>query len=220
MLDLVIDLNGNRRQKFIQVATTLRHSKHNKVGTGSILAWGLSLQKIHIMDQLNSIPVSFAVVGGVATRYYMPERQTQDLDILIAVDDYSNACQYLQSQGGTQLNQLAPDLPQTIGSTWQLPDGQLLDVLASQLDWVKNAIARSIVYDRDPQELPIIGLEYLVLMKLFSARTQDLADISRMMGYADEDIIKSTSALVKIELPSALEDLENLIQLGKLELGL
>ena len=37
-----------------------------------------------------------------------------------------------------------------------------------------------------PDGLPIIDLPYLVLMKLSASRTQDLADISRMLGLADE----------------------------------
>jgi len=61
-------------------------------------------------------------------------------------------------------------------------------------------------------------LPYLVLMKLQASRTIDLADISRMMGQADEVTRNETRQLVKKYLPSASEDLEGLIYLGQLEL--
>lgn len=71
----------------------------------------------------------------------------------------------------------------------------------------------------DPQGLPVLSLPYLVLMKVLSSRTQDLADVSRMLGLATESERQATRQVFEKWWPDALEDLESLIVLGELETG-
>ena len=66
--------------------------------------------------------------------------------------------------------------------------------------------------------MPIIALPYLILMKLSASRTQDLADVSRMLGLAEEKELGEIRKIVKTYLPTAEEDLESLIAVGKLEI--
>ncbi len=54
---------------------------------------------------------------------------------------------------------------------------------------------------------------------LSASRTQDLADVSRMLGLADETQLIQIRAIIKQYLSNAEEDLESLILLGKLEIG-
>ena len=54
-------------------------------------------------------------------------------------------------------------------------------------------------------------------MKLLASRSQDLADISRMLGGATENELQEVTAIINQYLPSAEEDLNRLIMLGKLE---
>src|SRR5574337_785900 len=65
---------------------------------------------------LTGIP--WAVVGAVATRAYMPERATQDLDILVAAADHENVTVRLEHAGFLPVQQLAIG-----GMTWRLPEG-------------------------------------------------------------------------------------------------
>jgi hypothetical protein len=61
--------------------------------------------------------------------------------------------------------------------------------------------------------------EYLVLMKFTSGRPQDIADITRMLGLADEEKINKTRKAFKNWLPPEdLEDLESLIFLARCEI--
>jgi hypothetical protein len=69
------------------------------------------------------------------------------------------------------------------GSQWQLEDGTSLDVLEGNAPRLKVAIQNP---NYAPNGLPVIKLTYLILMKLKSGRSQDLADISRMVGGATE----------------------------------
>ncbi|MGI0482344.1 hypothetical protein ACN4EE_16365 [Geminocystis sp. CENA526] len=77
-------------------------------------------------------------------------------------------------------------------------------------EWVKDTIA---LPNYAPDGLPIIALPYLVLMKLSASRTQDLADISRMLGLAKEEQLSKIRLIIKKYLPMAEEDLESLMML-------
>ena len=60
---------------------------------------------------------------------------------------------------------------------------------------------------------------YLVLMKLVASRTTDISDISRMLGQANDGDLDRVRNTIKVYDRESLEDLESLIELGKLELG-
>ena len=155
--------------------------------------------------------IPWAVVGAVATRAYMPERATQDLGILVAAADREKVRGRLQRAGFLPVLELAIG-----GMTWRSPEGALVDVIESPAAWVADAL-RSL--RRDPQELPVLDLPYLVLMKVQAGRTQDLADAARMLGAAPEPSRQETRDIFRRWLPDALEDLESLIALGNLEMG-
>lgn len=169
------------------------------------------------MPDLNSLftGVRFVVVGVTATSLYMPQRMTRDVDILVAAVDAPRAEQALVQADATPEGPLSIDNPLRIsGTSWKLPDGSYIDVLSSARPWVKKALA---IPNRDSAWLPIISLPYLVLMKLASSRGVDLGDLTRMLGGADEPSIDEVRAAVRTYLPDALEDLESLTELGRLE---
>lgn len=162
-----------------------------------------------LTEVLGDLP--WAVVGAVATRAYMPERATQDLDILIAVDRVEEVRARLEAAGYRPVQAL------TIGGmTWRSPDGTLVDVIESSLAWVPEALS---LRTSDPQGLPILTLPYLVLMKVEAGRIQDLADAARMLGLASEEVRQETRQVFQRWLLEALDDLESLITLGRLEMG-
>ena len=64
--------------------------------------------------------------------------------------------------------------------------------------------------------VPILPLPYLVLMKYQSGRAQDLADIERMLGQASDWQLAQTREFFGEHRANDLEDLESLIELGRL----
>ena len=158
---------------------------------------------------LTGIP--WAVVGAVATRAYMPERATQDLDILVKASDREEASARLQRAGFLPVQALAIG-----GMTWRSPEGALVDVIESDATWVTDALRSP---GQDLQGLPVLDLPYLVLMKIEAGRAQDLADAARMLGAASEARRQETREIFSRWLPDAREDLESLIALGRLEMG-
>lgn len=195
-----------KRKLFLSLA-----SKRARVGSGSSLeflrhrSWTLPVTNLLEVFRQSR----FVIVEGVATRLYMPERMTLDLDIAIAESQRDLVYQELESASGIRMGQLS--IP---GSEWRLTDGTSLDVLEISEPWIEAALDSP---NYAPDGLPIIALPYLVLMKLKASRTQDLADVSRMLGGATEDLINLTKSIIIEYLPDAEEDLESLILLGKLE---
>jgi hypothetical protein len=141
----------------------------------------------------------------------MPERATQDLDVLVASEHAPKVRELLRAAGYEELQPLAIG-----GSAWVAPDGTSIDVVESPEPWVDEALRTAL---RDPQGLPVLSLPYLVLMKVQSGRTQDLADTARMLGLASEQDRERTREVFRRWLPDAVDDLESLITLGKLEMG-
>jgi hypothetical protein len=153
----------------------------------------------------------FVVVGGVATRLYMPERATLDLDILVLAEDASALGEELVAAGCRYESPLS-----TGGSHWILADGTGLDALETKATWAAAALSAPRCA---PDGLPVIDLPYLVVMKLEASRAQDLADVSRMLGGATAAELDRTRQAVAAHLPEASEDLESLIRLGRMEYG-
>lgn len=161
--------------------------------------------------------VAWTVVGAVATRHYMAERQTWDLDIAVGQADADVARASLRDAGYTYLGELGKDVR---GSIWRAatPTGQEVDVLEIDEEWWPDAVQEA-QGNRDLAGLPILPLPYLVLMKLEASRAIDIADLSRMLGQADQPTLDRVRAAVRAWRSADLEDLESLIHLGKLELG-
>ena len=162
-----------------------------------------------LTDMLAGLP--WAVVGAVATRAYMPERATQDLDILVTTEVAREVRARLERAGFQKVHDLAIG-----GATWRSLSGQLVDVIELRAEWVPEALQH---LGRDAQGLPVLALPYLVLMKVESGRAQDLADAARMLGLASEEHRGETRRVFQRYAREALEDLESLITLGKLEMG-
>ena len=158
---------------------------------------------------LKQIP--WVVIGGVATRAYMPERMTHDLDILIRVQHAVMVRRRLETAGYLWVAELA--IP---SFTYRTPHGIEIDVLLSEAPWINAALSQP---RRDPAGYPVIALPYLVLLKLASSRAQDVADLARMLGLADEATLAQVRATVTRYAPEEMDDVNSLIYLGQLEMA-
>jgi hypothetical protein len=148
----------------------------------------------------------------VATRHYAPERATVDLDALIERDAAASARERLLRAGFRYQGEL------TVGrSTWIDPDGTPVDLLEENTPWVSAALAQAGT-NRDLQGLPVLPLPYFVLMNLRSGRTLDIADVTRMLGLACDADLDTIRDAVRQYDPDALEDVESMIVLGRMEM--
>jgi hypothetical protein len=195
------------RQKFI--ALSLKRVKPGSGSTIDFLTTRTWRKKVTNLRDLINTP--YVIVGGVATRLYMPERMTDDLDILIHSSQVEQAYAHLAEQNVRRIGELSIG-----GTSWELPDEVVLDIISSDKPWVKMALLCPRI---SPDNQPVIDLPYLVLMKMEASRTTDLSDISRMLGQANALELDAVREIIGMYDPNSLEDLESLIQLGKLEMS-
>jgi len=160
-----------------------------------------------LREILKGLP--WVLIGGVATRAYMAERMTKDMDVLVHHADADEVMARLKQAGYRVASNLA--VP---GFLLYSPEGIEVDVLFGKYPWLREALAHP---EHDLAGYPVIALPYLVLMKLTAQRAQDFADVSRMLGWASDTNLDKVRGLVSRYSPEDLDDLESLIYLGRLE---
>jgi excisionase family DNA binding protein len=160
--------------------------------------------------------IQIAVTGAVAANVYMPPRHTGDLDVAVPIADLADAGKALMAGGWKLLGNLSlyEDLA---GTAWRLGRREL-DLIGLPGAWGSAAIGTA-QGNRAVSDLPTLTLPYVVAMKLISARPQDSADISRMLGPAPDDVLNAVREVVKRWRASDADDLEQLIAAGRLEFG-
>ncbi|MDB5070075.1 MAG: hypothetical protein JWM87_1186 [Candidatus Eremiobacteraeota bacterium] len=159
----------------------------------------------------------YAVIGGVATRMYMPERTTAGIDLLVEPENIDRAIAQLVGSGHELKPQPLAFMDTRLGLIGQrLALGRPVDVLSSHQSWVYDAMA-SVRWENDT--LPIVDLPYLIALKLDASRSVDQGDLSRMLGFASAHDLDRVRAVVSRLLPADADDLEQYMLLGKHEVG-
>jgi len=181
-------------------------------GTGSSLEFLRRRTAMNPWPDLRPVlqGIPWVVIGAVATRAYMPERATKDLDILVRREDGDEVRERLEAAGYTFVIHLA--VP---GFLVHSPEGVEVDVVLGDDPWLDEALAHP---RQDPAGFPVLDLPYLVLTKLVASRLQDVADLSRMLGLASDEELASVRAVVARYAPTEMDDLESLIYLGRFEM--
>jgi hypothetical protein len=195
-----------RRRLLIDIA-----KRRIQPGTGSSHAAMLRRTAMTDWPDLRHIlqPIEWVIVGGVATRAYMPERMTKDMDILIRAADETSALAQLQAAGYKVVQALA-----IAGYVLKSDDEIEIDLLLGSQPWLEEALAHPEI---DSAGYPVLALPYLVLMKMAASRGRDLGDITTMLGWANETALKKVRAVVAAYSPQDSEDLESLIFIGQQE---
>lgn len=168
---------------------------------------------MHIWPDLRSIldGIPWAVTGGVATRAYMPERSTHDIDIIVHREDCHKVWGRFREAGFHVASTL--DAPYFVARSVDMPE---VDVICVDFPWVENALQEP---RRDPAGFPVLDLPYLIIMKLRANRAVDIGDMTRMLGLASDEDVDHVRQAVALYTPEDSDDLEALILLGRMEFG-
>ncbi len=151
----------------------------------------------------------WVIIGGVATRAYMPERVTKDMDILVREEDGRDVLDRLQKAGFAVVSPLSIG-----GYMLSSLEGVEIDLIFGNQTWLAEALANP---DYDFAGYPVLGLPYLILMKMMSARGRDFGDVTTMLGWADDDALEKVRQVITKFSPQDKDDLESLIFLGQQE---
>ncbi len=140
-----------------------------------------------------------------------------NIDLLVRAEDFDAAVTQLVAKGYRGLPHALRFADTRLGLIGQRVQSDLpVDVLSSSQAWVDDAVA---TVRRDDTGLPIVGLPYLVALKLDASRGVDQGDLTRMLGFASEPDLDRVRAVIGELLPSDLDDLEQYIQIGRFEVG-
>lgn len=153
--------------------------------------------------------IDWVIVGGVATRAYMPERVTKDLDILVRRGDEQNVLARLQNAGYQVISEEAAS-----GHRLLSPEEVEVDLIVGEQAWLDEALSGP---DIDPAGYPVLGFPYLVLTKMNTGHSQDFGSVATMLGWANDEQLQAARDVVARYSPQDSEDLESLIFLGQQE---
>ena len=174
------------------------------------------------MGDLSELDAGFgsvprAVVGAVAANRFMPPRQTGDVDFAICDRDEAAAGGALKAAGWHPLRPLLLRPPMS-GLAWEAADGASVDVLTVPGVWGRELVETAMA-NRESGP-PFATLPHLVLLKMIAGRTVDGGDIARMLGHQDALTLEAVRLVARRVLgPEELSDLDQLIELGRLEYG-
>jgi hypothetical protein len=197
-----------RQRRRIMIEMCLRRMKPGTFTSPEFLSRRTAMNKWPDLDKiLEDIP--WVITGGVATRAYMPERMTHDLDILIHKVNCENAWKRFKEHGFKMAEVL--DAPYFVARRPDIPE---VDVLCLDFPWLERAFAEA---RQDPAGFPVLDLPFLIIMKLRANRGVDIGDMTRMLGLASEHDRDRVREIVAMYQPEDSDDLEALILLGKME---
>lgn len=185
--------------------------RKQKLGTGSSHEFMLRRTALTEWPDLRDIlkGIDWVLVGGVATRAYMPERATKDMDILVREIDGEEVIERLGHADWRKVSRLT--IP---GFLMKSPYGVQLDVLFGAYEWIEEALA---THNYDPAGYPVLGFPFLVLMKMSTGRGRDHGDTLTMLGWNDDVALDEVRRVVARYSPEDSADLEAMIYLGRLE---
>jgi hypothetical protein len=159
-------------------------------------------------------PLRWALVGGMALRAYAPERMTLDVDIIMHERDEAPAREAFLDVGYEIVGELS--IGGFTARAEGAPDEMPVDVIARRDLWLDEVLADPHLDDDGHLVLP---RPYLTLLKLQAGRTQDLADVQRLLAATPSAERASTRRLVGAYAPDLTEAYDALITLADLEFG-
>jgi hypothetical protein len=183
-------------------------------GTGSSFAFLQQRTAMQALPDLIMIlgSIHWVLIGGLALRAYMPERLTFDIDILVHERDSQAVRTAFIASGFVLVGELSIGGFSVRTTTTSAP----IDVIIRSDSWLDTAL---LAPAQDSAGYPVLGRPFLILLKLEAGRTQDLADVQRLLAYTASEERASIRTLIVAEQPELVEDYDSLCILADLEFG-
>ena len=135
---------------------------------------------------LDAAGVAYAVIGGCARNAYAEPRATRDVDFVVAGDaaDYASVVDALAARGFTRANTVGDEddpVPDLV--FYRDASGRRIDILFAKTAFERSALARrETAAVQDGVGLPVVSPEDLIVYKLIAGRTQDFADVEKVIA--------------------------------------
>ncbi|MEL6341285.1 MAG: hypothetical protein AAFQ65_15380 [Myxococcota bacterium] len=144
---------------------------------------GLSTAVIRLTRALDEDGIAYAIGGAIALGYYTPPRATADIDIGIGVDSdqLPHLFQLLEKAGCVFDPQAALEGAQR-GDFGVTLSEYRVDVFLPIYVLAEEALRSRIRVPFGDDQIWIVSLEALVMLKLLYSRTKDFADLERLVA--------------------------------------
>jgi hypothetical protein len=120
-------------------------------------------------QQLNSLGIRHAIVGGIAVGAHGAPRATKDVDFIVRQEDAFSGTLVLSFKAGVPIS------VRGIAVDYLTPEGN------AHAELLQRALDEAPV----SEGMPVIPLEALVILKLQAARRHDIDDVARLCETAD-----------------------------------
>ena len=142
-----------------------------------------------ICSCFKSAEIPFCLVGGLAVGIVSQPRATEDIDLLVLVDEQDRLRVETALRSSFNIAKINPVMHFKNASIWRIllhdiyedENGfMILDLIFADRDVYKQAIANHIKICVDETEIPVAALQDLIAVKKMSNRPQDLIDIEML----------------------------------------
>ena len=129
--------------------------------------------------------VGYALVGGVALAFYTEPRFTQDIDLLVQMEDFEKARGILKREGYFEtaspwtFKSVAIELHRFLKGL-DLEDQMIIDILVARDDQVRRIIRDAVEAESEDGRVMVANKEDLILLKRMRDSKQDQADIEKL----------------------------------------
>lgn len=142
-----------------------------------------------LCNRLGYNNIEFCLAGGFAVSIIGLTRTTIDIDLLIALDEseknqvvsiLENTFHLIQSHED-EMEFKHMTLWRNVAALHRQGEPYVIDLIKADSDYFKSAIKRSTEIDYEGVIIPVIAIEDLVVLKMFSFRKQDQVDIENLI---------------------------------------
>ena len=176
---------------------------------------------VEVASVLESLPLPYMLIGGLAVSLWGEPRATLDVDVTIWVEP-----QHFEQIATDLCGRFRPALPDPVAlarRTRVLPvqtsQGVRVDIIFAALSAEKQAIDRAQLKQIAGKSIMVAAVEDLILMKLISERQKDLDDARRLLRryrreldrtYLKPRLAELAEALHRPEILKIFEDEQDL----------
>ncbi|MBI5119326.1 nucleotidyltransferase [Candidatus Poribacteria bacterium] len=144
----------------------------------------------HLVKELETRSVRYALVGGVAMAFYAEPRFTRDIDLLVDSDDFEKTKGILEKEGYSE--SISPRTFSTIPIELHRflkasnGDEMIIDILLARTEEIRRIIRDSVEAESDQGKVRIASRKDLIWLKRMRDSKQDQADIEKLENEEDQ----------------------------------
>lgn len=128
--------------------------------------------------------IPYALIGGLAVAAWGAPRATEDIDLLADVSPSAELDAVLRAAGfEADWRRGAPDDPIPLLLRLCSSSGPEVDVVCATRTWEREMLGRAPrLRLAQALEIPVVGVEDLIVLKLLAGGPADLADVADLLG--------------------------------------